>query len=379
MRFHKVLDVVLIAAMAFMTFMAALAYASANPAQDFAQYWTAAHLARQNPYSVQGVINLERSAGILGSTTPMVLRNPPWAVVLVLPLSLVSYPVGYAAWTLLSIVVVAGCARAAWKLFDPAPSVAPALLCLLFGPTVVLLMLGQLTVLVLLGVTLFLTMVERKRDWLAGASFLLLLLKPHVLALFLLAVSLWTIRCKRWAILVSAVLTLTTASVAALAINPHIFSQYRDFAGQFAREVIAYPNLGGLFFTLTGRHSLAFRPQLLGVVWSAFYWYLRRASWDWKTDGVLVLLVSVCCSYYSFPYDQVLALPALIGAFADGNRRVFLAGFLVTNLGYAAYISNIAGHFGFNYLFLWWTASGWLITYLLSRGPTPHVAPASSL
>ena len=112
---------------------------------------------------------------------------------------------------------------------------------------------------------------------------------------------------------------------------------------------------------------MALLPQLIGIAWLLFYWWKHRQNWDWKSDGLLVLAVSVACSYYSYPYDEILALPALIVAYAVGNRRIFLTGFFVANLGYASYIFKLAGTFGFTYMFLWWTASAWLITYILAR------------
>jgi hypothetical protein len=112
---------------------------------------------------------------------------------------------------------------------------------------------------------------------------------------------------------------------------------------------------------------LAFLPQIVGLAWLVFYWRKHRANWDWKFHGMAVLLVSVACSYYSFPFDQIVVLPALMAAFANGNRRIFLAAFIATDLGFAFYISNTAGRFGFGYMFLCWTALAWLITYLIAR------------
>jgi hypothetical protein len=378
MRFQTILCLFLIAVIGGVLFVAALGMANAFPQQDLAGYWVAAHLASQNPYSLPLVAEFERSIGNFNTVPPLV-RNPPWAIVLVLPLALFSYQTAFALWAVLSIVVVAGCARVAWNLSNPAPSLAPAFLSLFFGPTLCLLMLGQVTVLVLLGFTLFLAMVERRRDWLAGASLLLIVLKPHIALFFLLAVVLWTIQRKRWAILVSGALALAATCITAFRINPHIFRQYLDLAKQFPNETEIYPNLGGILYAATGHHGWAILPELIGTVWLAFYWRRHRADWDWQTDGVLALLISVVCSYHSFPYDEILFLPALMAAFANGNRRNFLVGFAATNLGYALYLSKVAGHFGFGHLFLWWTASGWLLTYLLSRRPRLGVAVASPL
>ena len=377
MQLRNILSVLLIALTVGFLFVGALAAASALPVQDLAQYWAAAHLVAKNPYSSVLVTQFERSAGIVASGAPMVMRNPPWAMVFVLPLRLLNYQSAFASWALFSVVVLAGCARASWKLNSAEESPVPALLSLLFGPTVCLLMLGQLAILVLLGVTLFLCLTERRRDWLAGASLSLVSVKPHVALIFLIAIALWTVRYKRWAVLIGAGLTTIVSSIAVLLINPHIFAQYLAFASQFVGETTPYPNVGGILFSLTGQHHLAFLPQAAGLAWLIFYWRKNRTTWDWKTNGMLVLLVSVACSYYSFPFDEIVILPALIAAYAYGNRTVFVTGFIATNIGYAMYIFKLAGNFGFGYMFLWWTASAWLLTFALSQKMRLRLSPTT--
>ena len=368
MLVRRILPLLLIALMLGALFVAALAAASALPVQDLAQYWAAAHLVTRNPYSFELTTNFERSAGVLSAAAiPLVIKNPPWAFLFIFPLALLSYKVAFAIWAVMSIIVVAGCARVVWGFYTPTPSLAPAFLSLLFGPTVVLLMLGQFTVLVLLGITFFLVMVERRRDWLAGLALLPVLGKPHVAFLFLLAILLWVIYARRWVILLSGALALIAASVIALAINPQIFTQFIGRTTLVVHETESYPNLGGAIYVASGFHIMALLPQLFGAVWLIVYWRNHRSTWRWKTDGMIVLLVSVATSYYSYPYDEILMLPALIGAFASGSRRIFLVGFMVTNMGYALYISNFAGYFSFGYMFLWWTATVWLITFALSR------------
>jgi hypothetical protein len=233
-----------------------------------------------------------------------------------------------------------------------------------------MLMLGQWTILVLLGIVLFLTLEERARDWFAGASLLLVFGKPHVIFLFILAVLFWSVHSKRLAIVLSGLLSLAASSLAILAINPQIFAQYFKSVGQFVGDPTPCPNLGGLLYVASGHHSLALLPQLIGTVWLMFYWRKYRGEWDWNTHGMMVLVVSVACSYYSYPYDEVLILPALMSAYARGNRRIFWMGFIGTNLGYAAYMSGFAGRFGFGPMFLSWTASAWLVTCFLSKGPS---------
>jgi hypothetical protein len=108
------------------------------------------------------------------------------------------------------------------------------------------------------------------------------------------------------------------------------------------------------------------------LVWVLFYWRKHGRHWNWWDHGTVVLLCSVVCSYYSYPYDEILALPALLVAFANSASRAFLILFVLTETGYALYLSNVAGHFGYGYTFLWWTASGWLITFAAYRLQARH-------
>ena len=349
-------------------FFAAFLASSALEKQDFAAFWSASHLVSQNPYSLQAVATFERSHGVIGSEPAIVMKNPPWTLLFLLPLSCFNYGNAFALWAVFEVVAILGCALATWNLYSR-PSSAALFLPLCFGPTIVLLMLGQLDALVLIGITLFLVMAERKQDWIAGASTLLILTKPHVVVLFLLALVLWTIQSRRWTILWSSLLAIAASSSVVLAINPRIFAEFLERTREYGAETQRYPNLGGIIDRIPGTHVLGFLPMLIGLIWLLFFWRENRLTWDWKKEGMIVLILSVACSYYSFSYDEILVLPALIAAFATGNRRVFLVCFLATNIGYALYFFNFAGHFGFNYMFLAWTGSGWAITFVAALWP----------
>ncbi len=348
-------------------FFAAYLASLALPKQDFTGFWSAAHLASRNPYSLPLVTAFDRSRGIF-TADPAIIKNPPWTLLFLLPLSPFNYEIAFALWLVFEVVAILVCARAIWNLYSP-PSSAALFLPLCFGPTIVLLMLGQLDALVLVGITLFLVMAERRQDWAAGASTLLILTKPHVVVLFLLAMALWIVRSRRWTILWSSLLATAASSISVLAINPHIFAEFLERTREYGRETQRYSNLGGIIDCIPGSHILGFLPMFIGLVWLLLFWRKHRSAWDWKKEGMIVLIVSVVCSYYSFPYDEILVLPALIAAYATGNRRVFLLCFIATNLGYALYLFNIAGRLGFNYMFLAWTGSGWLITFFFALKP----------
>ena len=355
-------------------FLAALMAASSLPVQDFSNFWAAAKLVENNPYSHQLVVALEQSNG-LGATSPwLVIKNPPWAILFLLPCRFFSYPVAFALWNVFTVIAMAACSRIIWNLFTPRSSLTPLLLSLVFGPTIVLLMLGQWTILVLLGITLFLYMIERNRDWSAGAALLLVSGKPHIALLFLLAVAFWIFRNRRLAVLYSGVILTVAASLIVLAINPHIFAQFIEHDINAVQQTLPYPNLGGLLYATSGFHLLAFLPQIAGLAWLCFYWLQNRRTWSWKREGMLVLAVSVACSYYSYSYDEIIVLPALIAAYVSGHRAIFLSGFVITELGFVLYIGNFTGGLGVGSMFLSWTATGWLITYTAAtrlRQPEP--------
>ena len=346
-------------------FFAALTASYALPVQDLAQYWAAAHLLHSNPYSAALTSQFERSAGIF--STPLITKMPPWAIVTFLPLGIFGYHASFALWAVTSVIVIGWCAYIAGRPVRRSAGNALAALPLLYGPTIVLLMLGQYTVFTFLGAVLFCSFASRRQELLAGASLLLVLGKPHTTILFLISVACWAVYRRRWVVFASAATTIASASFIALLINHQVFEQFLGRSRLVIHETEAYPNLGGILYSISGRHPLALLPQAVGLFWIIFYWSKNRQEWDWEHHGPVVLMVSVVCSYYSYPYDQILCLPALIAAYANGNRRAFLLGFVFTNLGFVAYLSNVAGRFGFGYMFLWWTGLGWLAAYLLAK------------
>src|SRR5262249_4933261 len=140
---EKLLVAVLFILTSSLVFFGAFVTSYSLPVQDLAQYWAAAHLFPHNPYSPELTKQFEQSAGI--DSTPLITKMPPWALILVLPLSLFSYHVSFAAWALMSVVIIIGCSYALGRRLYRNISLEPAVLPFLFGPTVVLLMLGQFT------------------------------------------------------------------------------------------------------------------------------------------------------------------------------------------------------------------------------------------
>jgi hypothetical protein len=51
---------------------------------------------------------------------------------------------------------------------------------------------------------------------------------------------------------------------------------------------------------------------VVAVVWVVFYWCRHRSDWLWAERLPLVLIVSLTTSAYTWTFDQVVFLPAII-------------------------------------------------------------------
>jgi len=119
--------------------------------------------------------------------------------------------------------------------------------------------------------------------------------------------------------------------------------------------------------------------SVFGSAWALHYFWRRRKCWDWMKHGSLLMLVSIVAAPYSWLYDQVLAIPALMhGAYRSRSRSVVIA------LAFASALVEVA-LIGTNWdasaLYLWtlWTAPAWLAWYLYATRNTSNGAENISI
>jgi hypothetical protein len=77
---------------------AAFLASSSLPKQDFSAFWSAAHLASQNPYSLPLVTAFERSRGVFTPDAAIVMKNPPRILLFLLLHSAFNYGIAFALW-----------------------------------------------------------------------------------------------------------------------------------------------------------------------------------------------------------------------------------------------------------------------------------------
>ncbi len=292
--------------------------------RDSIAYWAAGNLLvhRQNPYSVQTVLALQRSQGYVGDK-PLMMRPPPWSAWMVLPLGLLNSYWGWVAWTLVLLVSLVISMRISWRMYGDGAS-PPNVFYLagyLFAPVVGCLVGGAMGMVLLLGIALFL-LLESEHPFAAGAALLIPMAKPHIFFLLWPILVIWVLARKRWSLLGGVVAVFLPATFIALAFDPAIFQHYREMMQQQAIQHEFIPALSGMIRVLFFRRFfwVQFVPLGLGLLWSIWYYWRNRQSWNWRRHGLALLVVSVLTTPYCWMTDEVVLLPAILQGVLWVNR-----------------------------------------------------------
>jgi glycosyl transferase family 87 len=325
--FRKVLlGLALIAALAFLAMhFTRQENKSVLPILDFVEYWASGRLCltNGNPYSWDAMLELEKSVGmkpdhspITGEETPLMMFNPPWTLVFVMPLAWPSFALSRLIVFVLGVGMVVFCADAIWRIYGGAIEKRwiAWLVALTFVPTLQVLQMGQIGPLILLGLVAFLFYVHES-GWAAGIATVLIAIKPHLFGVFAAALFLWTIHHRRWSIFAGAAVTVTIIMGCLLAANPHLIEQYAHCIRVHSPRDGRTPVFGSLFRIIFDRNQfwLQVIPQVIGLIWIVVYWYRRRDHWDWHEELPLLVLVSMLTTPYgAWPFDLVVLLLPVI-------------------------------------------------------------------
>ncbi|HTV81746.1 MAG TPA: glycosyltransferase family 87 protein [Acidobacteriaceae bacterium] len=338
--------------------------------RDLAIFWATAHqlIHHANPWNAQAVGALEHSAGFTGHGSYF-MRNPPWALLLILPLGFFSARVDALPWSLLLLAVLAAALGTLWKTFGR-PRSPIDWLGYCFPPALICAAMGQTSLFALLGLALFLRFHGSRPFW-AGAALWFCTLKPHLFLPFGVALLLWIVISRNYRIVLGAVSALAVTSLLVTALDPAAWTQYLDWARHSGISNEAVPCLA---VALRARIDLSaswldFLPAVVACLWAVGYFWPRRQSWDWLDHGGLLLLVSLVVAPYCWINDQCLALPALLLAASRTSSRGLLATlgglcFLVAFQVFAV------GHLDSSWYL--WPAPAWLAWYLFAHASVVH-------
>ena len=287
---------------------------------DLLVYWSASRLLATggNPFDqtqLQTLQNLTRP----GSVNPLqgwAAWNPPWLLLVLLPLGLLPFDWAVRVWGLCSVgLILAACAWTWRWVADPADRLGLVIVlvsALAFGQTVSCLAVGQIGALLLFGLVLGLWCLQTGHDHCAGIALLLTTIKPHMTYFLLWLVLLWVIRRRRWKVAVGLLGSALACMLVLWLIFPGWLLAYVRLLSGHTNVVfgISAATIGGLAYALWGTHVLRFAGVLLlpltGVVLPLV------DSLGWLTTMNIALLMSVPLAPYGFNYDQVVLLPSIV-------------------------------------------------------------------
>ena len=287
------------------------------PLYDFIEYWAAGRLLIQgeNPYSPQGMLAIQRIIGWTDAR-PIMMWNPPWSLLFVLPFAVLPYWPGRALWFLFHLSITIASAGWLWRYYggpDNRKWIA-WLAAIVFLPVPTAMYLGQISPLILAGIALFLWAVDRQKAVIAGISVLLIAVKPHLAYLFWLILLFWTLRTRQWKLLLCAAISVILPLLVVLLINPSVLGQYvGGLRSEVSPVIWQTPTWGvALLMLFPGAGDwLRFSPTILGLALAVVLWVRWKSAFSWKAHMIPILLLSVITSSFTWMFDWVVLLPVL--------------------------------------------------------------------
>ncbi len=292
------------------------------------------------------------------------MRNLPWALPMVLPLGLVGPRTGALLWALATVASLVVSVSILRRMYGR-PKSQLHWIALSFGPGMICIMMGQSSLFVLLGYVLFLSL-HPTRPFMAGLALWLCALKPQLFLPFGVVLIAWIIVSKSYKIVAGAAVALGASCAATWLIDPTAWSDYSHMMRTtgFDKAFIPCLSVAVRLWLSPQLMWLEYLPIALSCAWALFYFWRRRGAWNWESSGGLLLLVSLVAAPYSWVYDGVLAIPALLqGAYLTRSRLLLII-LAVSSL--LVEVELVSGASVISALFLW-MAPAWLAWYLAAR------------
>jgi hypothetical protein len=349
---------------------------------DFVEYWAVGRLllSRENPYSPARLLELQTSVGWTESQ-PLVMWNPPWATIFVLPFGFLPYSIAQVLWLLLNVTLMVVATSHLWQIYRQRNEGHQLawLLSFTFIPVPLALLFGQISGLVLFGIAQFLRM-EQRKSWIAmGATTILISIKPHPVYLFWIALLLWTIKERQFYVALGAFIAFAIGTAVPLVLSPNLITAYLALPSNPAvinPFDLDTPALGRVLRKLLTAESPAvqFLPSLTGIAWLLVHRHRQRHIWNWNEELPRILLVSITTAAFAWTYDLIVVVPALMQVAA----RMFRKGKPSFVLYAAVIYTFITGIYWMSKLFLradfwsFWLSPVLLLTYLFFRNHSPN-------
>ena len=296
---------------------------------DFMPFWAVARLllTHGNPYSSLQIVAV-MSAVEPSKAASVFMYYPPWTLPFFLPFGWLDHSNAQFLWFLLHSLIIFLGGKILWQHYAGAVNLSRAswLALLTFTPIYFVLLLGQIAPFVLAAVIGFLRAARNQSWYWAGAWIAIASIKPHLLYLLWIVLALWVLRDRRWQVAVGFVVTFVILATVPALIDGQIYSRYLNLMTDpkmISPMGWANPTIGTVANQILGGNKIWLRwlPVVAGVVWLMGY------GGNMVQVGIgpgipLVVLVSVVTTPYSWTYDYVVLLPAVLQAVTWYNRAI---------------------------------------------------------
>lgn len=238
---------------------------------------------------------------------------------------------------------------------------------------------GQSSPFLLLGFCLFLHF-HRSHPFLAGASLLLMAIKPHLFLVFWAVLLADCLYRRVFLVLAGGASAVVASSLFAMCFDPHIWSDYTNMLRGSTLGHQSFPTLSMLFRTLIKGHSfwLLFVPSALAILWAIYYYVHLRKVWDWRIHGMLLMLVTVLVSPYSWLTDECVLLPSILFALTLRKTKSNRAWILLAINSVILYIALVRQDNLTSHAYLW-TPLTWLAWFLYATHGFSRVGQVNSI
>ncbi len=300
------------------------------PPEDFVEYWSAGVVAGRggNPYDPEALRALQIEAGRDPAKPDVVMMwNPPWTLVLVVPLGWMSPVAAHILWVEVQVLAMFAASVMLWRVYRGPPEwwwAAPLLA--ISAPLGMLVTYGHPNGFVVLGLAGFLYFHDRKRPAVAGMFAALTALKPHLLFAFGVVLLLDGVTTRRGRIaLASGVGVIAFAGIVAWFGNPLVYSQYlaglrQESGGNHVHPmdcILPVPSYWLRIWLAPEEFWVQMVPTVLAVVVVWAYWFPRRREWDWPAEMPRLVFLSVLAvGYGAWIFDLVVLLVPIIAVAA---------------------------------------------------------------
>jgi hypothetical protein len=241
------------------------------------------------------------------------LWTPPMAIPFLAPFTLLPFETAAWLWTALNLAIFEislQLARQWLSMLTPQRWIG---LILLFPPTIALLMWGQITGLVLLGYVLFLAFAKQRRDWLAGASLVLVTFKPHLGYLAWLWLVYWVFRHRRWKIIGGLAIGLLLDLGLVFLFNSNWIADYLTAISAPPLSYDASTLMRVLYRVLFPTTPwIQFAGLIVSSIALIIYIIVRHPRALLLPTIPVLLACSVTFAPYGWSYDQLIAWPAYL-------------------------------------------------------------------